>query len=251
VIPFEPLWTQYKRLIKPRGAVVLFGSQPFTSAIVMSNPDWFKYELIWEKGRATGFVHAKNKPLKAHENILVFSPGTTVHEGQSQNRMTYNPQFTEGKPYTKRAVSVNTGMMNHAPSKANLEWVGTVSRNDGFRYPVSVLWFSLHNVGLAHPTQKPVELCEYLIRTYTNEGETVLDNTMGSGTTMVACINASRNGIGIELDPTYYEIAQRRIAEAQAQPTLPLDTAAWDSLSDEAMLEFEQGVETCNEYNAI
>jgi len=218
VIPLEAMWRELKRVVKPRGAVVLFASQPFTSVLIAANLEWFKYELIWRKGRATGFVHAKNKPLKAHENILVFSQGTTVHESQSSIRMTYNPQFEQGKPYTKTVTRTNTGMMNHAPSKANLDFVGTVNQNNGFRYPVSVIDYSLHNVGNSHPTQKPVELLRYLVRTYTNPGETVLDFTMGSGTCGVACAMEGRHFIGVELDAGYFDIAKRRIE--QVQPAL-------------------------------
>ena len=214
------MWEQLGRVAKERAAIVLFGSQPFTSALVMSKPEWFKYEWVWEKGRATGFVHAKNKPLKCHENIAVFSQGTTVHANQSARRMTYNPQMSEGKPYTKTITSANTGMMNHAPSKANLDFVGAVNRNNGTRYPRSVVFESLHNVGLVYPTQKPIALLEYLVKTYTNEGDTVLDFTMGSGTTGVACVKTGRNFIGIDNDPGSYAIAEKRIAEAQMQPRL-------------------------------
>ena len=217
VIPFAPMWAQVKRLLKPRGAFVTTASQPFTSKLVMSNAGWFKYEIVWRKGRATGFVHAKNKPLKAHENIAVFSSGTTVHANQSDRRMTYNPQFEIGLPYKKTITKTNAGMMNHAPSKANIDFVGTVNENAGYRYPVSVLDFSLHNVGLVHPTQKPVALYEYLIRTYTNEGDTVLDFTCGSGTTGVAAMNTGRNFIGVELREDYADIARARIAKAADQ----------------------------------
>ncbi len=212
VIPFITLWEQYKRITKPNGAIVLFGSQPFSSTLIMSNPSWFKYELIWEKGRASGHVHAKNKPLKAHENILVFSSGTTVHKSQSKNRMTYNPQMTEGKPYKRIANDSNkNGALNHKKSKANIEFVGTLINNEGERYPRSVMLFKNHNVGNFHPTQKPVALLEYLIKTYTNEGETVLDNCIGSGSTAIAAINTNRNFIGIEKDQKYFEIACERI----------------------------------------
>lgn len=210
-IPLDSLWTHYKRIIKPIGTVVLFGSQPFTSLLVMSNLEWFKYEIIWEKGRSTGFVHAKNKPLKKHENILVFSPGTTVHKNQSSKRMTYNPQMFSGKPYKKKAVSMNTGMMNHKPSKANQDYVGTVNINNGTRYPTSIVRYSLHNVGLHHPTQKPLDLMEYLIKTYSNQGDTVLDSCCGSGGTLVAAKQTNRNYIGIELLEEYVKISQERL----------------------------------------
>jgi len=214
VIPFDQLWAQYRRITKPNAAIVLTASQPFTSALIMSNVAWFKYEWIWEKGRASGFVHAKNKPMKAHENVCVFSSGTTVHASQSLSRMPYFPQMEEGEPYARTHTKTNTGKLNHAPSKANEAFVGTTSENSGTRYPRSVKFFSNHNVGKVHPTQKPVALMEYLIRTYTNEGQTVLDNTMGSGTTGVACANTNRKFIGIERDDRYFEIAKARIEQA-------------------------------------
>ena len=219
VIPFEPLWKQYRRVVKKKGAVVLFGSQPFTAALVMSNPDWFKYEWVWEKGRASGFVHAKNKPMKAHENILVFSAGVTVHSSQSDKRMFYYPQMDSGEPYSRKITAVNTGKLNHAPSASNLDFVGTESVNSGSRYPRSVRFFGNHNVGNVHPTQKPVALMEYLVKTYTKEGETVLDNTMGSGTTGVACSNLNRKFIGIEMDVNYFDIAKKRILEYTSTST--------------------------------
>ena len=214
VIPFDKLWEQYERVIKQKGAIVLFGSEPFSSALRMSNIELYKYDWIWEKGRASGFVHAKNKPMKAHENISVFSKGTTVHASQSKRRMEYYPQMESGAPYKKKITQVNTGKLNHTPSDANLAFVGTISENEGTRYPRSVLKYSMHNVGTFHPTQKPVDLCEYLIKTYTNEGEIVLDNCIGSGTTAVAAINTSRNFIGIEREPEYVDIANKRIDDA-------------------------------------
>ena len=220
VIPFEPLWEQYKRLIKQNGAVVLFASQPFTSALVMSNVEWFKYAWVWEKSRATGHVHAKNKPMKAHEDVLVFSPGTTVHATQSQRRMNYYPQgiVRVDKEIFRpsRGISGSNVVCGLRPSHKQ-----TIQR-EFENYPKSVLKIaSEHNVGAFHPTQKPVALMEYLIRTYTNEEETVLDNTMGSGTTGVACANTNRKFIGIERDEKYFEIAKKRIEDAyNSSPTV-------------------------------
>ena len=211
IIPTISLWEQYKRIIKPTGIIALFGSQPFSSTLISSNYDWFKYELIWEKCRASGHLHAKNKPLKSHENILIFSGGTTVHASQSKNRATYNPQLTDGYPSKRTFNKANTGKLNHEPSKSNLEFIGKEIINEGVRYPRSVIKCSFHNVGNLHPTQKPTELLEYLIKTYTNENELVLDNTMGSGSTGVACINTNRNFIGIEKDLNYFNIAKDRI----------------------------------------
>ena len=211
------LWKEYERVIKDHGAILLFAQSPFDKILACSNLKLYRYDWIWEKGRASGFVHAKNKPLKCHETISVFSQGTTVHASQSKNRMKYFPQMSTGKPYVKKITQPNTGKLNHSFSKSNIDFVGTVNENEGTRYPRTIIKFSMHNVGNMHPTQKPVALLEYLIRTYTNEGETVLDFTMGSGSTGVACVNTNRNFIGMELDQQYFEIAKKRIEEAQAQ----------------------------------
>ncbi len=218
VIDLDLMWEQLKRVTKKNGAIVMTASQPFTTTLIASNMKMFKYCWVWEKGRATGHVHAKNKPLKAHEDICLWSTGTTVHKNQSHKRTTYNPVITRGSPYSKTANTANSGMMNHRPSRANINYVGTTSVNSGTRYPRSVIRFSLHNVGLLHPTQKPVALMEYLIKTYTNEGETVLDFTMGSGTCGVACVKTNRNFIGIELDEGYFEIAKKRIEKERDKP---------------------------------
>ena len=211
IIPLEPMWEQLKRVIKSNGAIALTASQPFTTKLIASNYEMFKYEWIWEKGRASGFLHSKNKPLKAHENIIVFSGGTTVHVGQSKNRMLYLPQMMPGKSYERKRKSINTGNLNHTPSLSNIDFIGNKSINEGTRYPRSIVKFKNHNVGNYSPTQKPVALMEFLIKTYTNEGEAVLDFTMGSGTTGIACKKLNRNFIGIELDENYFNIAQERI----------------------------------------
>jgi len=215
VIPFEPMWAAIKHVLKPRGVFVTTASQPFTSALVMSNPKWFKYELVWKKTRPSGFLHAKNKPLKTHENIVVFSAAAAVHASQTDNRMTYNPQKSPGKPYVKRSdPKVNLAWSNMIrPSTKDVHT--TINRGD--RYPTSVHTCSNDNHNSIHATQKPVALYEYLIRTYTNEGETVLDMTAGSGTTGVAAINTGRNVILIEQREDYADIARRRCAEAAEQ----------------------------------
>ena len=195
VIPFEPLWEQYERIIKDNSAIVLFGSQPFTSALVMSNLKLFKYEWIWQKTLATNFMLVKKQPAKKHENILVFY----------KKQPTYNPQMEIGKPYKDKPRKRTVGI------HGNAETIKKAINNEGTRYPSSVQLFSNGNNGNVHPTQKPVELCEYLIKTYTSENELVLDNCIGSGTTAIACINTNRNYIGFELDNTYYEIAKNRI----------------------------------------
>lgn len=202
VVPLKPLWEQYKRVIKKNGAIVLFSQQPFTSTLILSNPDWFRYEWIWEKHQGTGFLNAKKMPLKIHENILVFY----------KNLPTYNPQWTWQEPYvTKREIGVPS--TNYRDGKNN-----SVSISDGRRYPVSIQKFK-NDVGL-HPTQKPVALTEYLIKTYTNSGETVLDNCMGSGTTAIACLNTGRKYVGFEKNDDYYQMILERISEHVVQEKL-------------------------------
>jgi len=196
VIPFEPMWDQLKRIIKPNGAIVLFGSQPFTSALIMSNPKMFKYCWVWDKGKGTGFLNAKKQPLRSCEDVTVFY----------SKQPTYNPQKTQGKPYLcKKGGPTDNYRKDSKPE--------IITENSGGRCPLTLISFSRDN-DKEHPTQKPVALLEYLIKTYTNEGETVLDFTMGSGTTGVACVNTGRNFIGIEKDAGYFEIAKQRIGEA-------------------------------------
>jgi site-specific DNA-methyltransferase (adenine-specific) len=197
VIPLEPLWKEYKRVIKPRGAVVLFGSQPFTSRLVMSNPDWYRHEWVWIKNRGSNFGNTIREPFKEHESILVFGPGKWTYNKQMQER-TGGGVALIGKDIRRKTGTENYGNFQEY----------TVSLPP-LRVPSSWQKFNTE-VGL-HPTQKPVALLEYLVRTYTNEGDTVLDNTMGSATTGVACLNTGRNFIGIERDPTYYDIALHRL----------------------------------------
>lgn len=205
-IPFKPLWEHYRRILKPDGAVVLTASQPFTSMLTLSNMAWFKYCLVWEKSSAGGFLDAKFRPLKAHEDIVVFSPAGCSNG--SNPAMRYAPQMGTGEPYRYASM----GDVGQAGSRSR---VGRLERaSDGSRYPRSVLYFPSDPSGL-HPTQKPLSLFEYLVRTYSNKGDLVLDNTMGSGTTLVACLNTGRRGIGIEKDPTYFAIAEQRIADAR------------------------------------
>lgn len=196
IIPFSALWKQYDRIVKENGAVCLFAQPPFDKKLAMSNITNLRYEWVWNKKKGTGFLNANKMPLKAHELVLVFY----------KRLPTYNPQRRPGGPY-KRSPGKRMGTNYNEAARVN-----TVST--GGRYPVDVLEFAPDR-GL-HPTQKPVALCEYLIRTYTNPGEVVLDNCMGSGTTAVACINTGRNFIGFELDPGYHAIAQQRVADAMA-----------------------------------
>jgi DNA modification methylase len=198
VIPFEPMWDRLNKLIKTNGAIALFGSEPFSSMLRVSNIKQYKYDWIWNKKLAGNGILAKKQPLKIHENISIF------------NSKIYYPQMIQGKMRHKM-----TGGIKESEITGGKSIVKEYSNN--LYYPVSIQEYTLANLrkGRLHPTQKPVELCEYLIKTYTNEGETVLDNCMGSGSTGVACINTGRNFIGIELDKGYFNIAQKRIAEAQ------------------------------------
>ena len=225
VIPLEPMWAQLKRVIKPRGAIVLFAAQPFTSALVMSNAEWFRYAMVWRKTMPLGFMHAKNKPLNTHEDIVVFSGGIVAHFGKSESRMTYNPQMKAGKPYRKHITEKNRSGEHRWLRPSHSDYT---LENDGERYPGSVIEYSNGNSNSQHPTQKPVDLLAYLIRTYTNEGETVLDFTMGSGSTGVAAMKEGRRFVGIELDAGYFDIAKRRIGEAVTDVAFGLFAEAAD-----------------------
>jgi site-specific DNA-methyltransferase (adenine-specific) len=199
IIPFEPLWKEYKRIIKDNGAIVLTAKQPFTSNLLLSNINMFRYELIWQKDKGTDFGNSNIKPLNAHENILIFYSKSPI----------YNKQMEIGKPYTKKNYRNNGNDDLNFKSDNSGVWI-----NNGERTPISVIKISRDNISRGtsiHPTQKPVALFEYLIKTYTNEGDLVLDNCAGSGTTGVACKNLNRNCILIEKDEEYFKIAERRI----------------------------------------
>lgn len=202
-LPFEVMWHHYERLVKPRGAVVLTASQPFTTRLASSRPGWFRYEWIWDKvTRATGFQLAKKRPLKRHENVLVFY----------RRQPTYNPQMGKGKAYvSKRGAQSWAGF--------NSKIAGTTTVNRGERYPTSILRIPSpgHAERGQHPTQKPVELMEYLVRTYTDPGDVVLDNCMGSGTTGVACVRSGRRFVGIELDRGFLTTARRRLRDESSR----------------------------------
>lgn len=202
VIPFGALWAQYRRVLKPLGAIVLTASQPFTTALIASNYDWFKYCWVWEKSRPGDIFNAKNKPLKAHEDICVFSEGTTANK--SLRRMRYFPQGVGAGGVQTNNPDCVAAFKAPRPSHAK----NYVTQGSG--YPRSILRIASEGKTV-HPTQKPVALMEYLIRTYTNPGDVVMDNCMGSGTTGVACVNTDRSFIGIERDPDYFKIAQGRI----------------------------------------
>ena len=214
VIPLDKLWAEYRRIIKERGAIVLFAQQPFTSELVMSNPTMFKYEWIWEKEKGTGHMNSNYCPMKIHENILVFSKSAACFVKEPTDAMIYNPQYKKGKPYFAKVNPLNN-------SNYDLSWQTSYkSHQDGEHYrPTDIIFFQHDNEAL-HPTQKPVDLLRYLVLTYTNEGDTVLDNCMGSGTTAIACIKERRHFIGFELSKEYFDKAVKRIKAEQAQLTL-------------------------------
>lgn len=205
-IPFEPMWEEFLRVTKHNAAIVLFSQMPFGAELIMSQRKLFRYEWIWEKSLGVGFLNAKKMPLRCHENILVFY----------RKLPTYNPQHWFDKPYQKPLwqgkVTKNYNLLDRQEPYEN---------PTGKRYPIDILQFytaSTHtNIISIHPQQKPVPLLEYLIRTYTNEGELVLDATMGSGSTGVACMNTRRQFIGFELEEKFFNIAQKRIGEALAK----------------------------------
>lgn len=199
IIPLEPLWAQYRRIIKSNGVIALHGDMPFTAALVSAGKDLYRYELIWVKENGSDFLNANRKPLKAHESIQIFY----------KHQPTYNKQYVDGKPYKNRGGQRRKASPNWGKFRDGI----LTDCSDGKRNPTTILKFPREK-GL-HPTQKPVKLEEWLIKTYTNPGETVLDNCMGSGTTGVACINTNRDFIGIEKNPDYYKTAISRIKEAQ------------------------------------
>jgi site-specific DNA-methyltransferase (adenine-specific) len=209
VIPFEPLWEKYKRVIKPNAAIVLTASQPFTTALIASNIKEFRYCWVWDKVRATNFMSAKWMPLLKTEDVCVFS--TASCNAMSKTRMTYHPQ---GVVQLNRVVKNGKNVGGRVASDRGAVFAaGKEYKQEFTSYPKNLLSFGSEPEAV-HPTQKPVALMEYLIKTYTNEGETVLDNTMGSGTTGVACVNTSRKFIGIEMDDAYFDIAKNRILDS-------------------------------------
>ena len=202
IIPFEPLWKQYNRIIKDNGAIVLFGTEPFSSHLRLSNLKNYKYDWIWDKVKGTGFLNAKRQPMRNHELISVFY----------KKQCTYNPQKTYGHKMKKSYRSKDLQTDVYGEMKNDYIYESTE------RYPRSIQVFSTDTQNSSlHPTQKPVALIEYLIKTYTNDGELVFDSCMGSGTTGVACINTNRRFIGIELDNNYFEIAKNRISEVEQE----------------------------------
>jgi len=202
VIPFGELWCQYDRVCKNNAVIALTAQNLFSAKTIMSNENNYRYSLIWEKSKAGGFLNASRMPLQNHEDILIFYKSLPK----------YNPQMQAGNPYRKKAASNGDG-----GNYGIFERKGVIKINNGERFPLSIINFNNGNNKTYHPTQKPVALIEYLIRTYTDKGDTVLDNCVGSGTTAVACKNTHRNFIAIEKEPKYVEIAKRRVANAQPQ----------------------------------
>ena len=200
IIPLEKLWEQYERVLKDNGAIVLTAQQPFTTTLIASNLEIYKYNWVWAKSQVSGFLNAKKQPLREHEDICVF------YSKQS----TYNPQMTKGKMQLKRTGGSSSNYNDFIPKPLY---------SDEY-YPKTILDFPLQRFKGGHPTQKPVALFEYLIKTYTNKNETVLDNCMGSGTTAIACMNTNRNYIGFELDENYYKKSLERIKNHATQNEL-------------------------------
>lgn len=207
VIPFELLWEQYERVIKENGAIVLFGQGTFYVDLVNSNRKLFRYDLVWDKQLISGFLNAKRMPLRKHEQIAVFY----------KKLPTYNPQFSSGSPLHSRGVAFAT----KDPVSRNYNRHGQADdsrKGSTEKYPTSIVGFPKPHASVAvHRTEKPVPLLEWLIKTYTNEGDTVLDNCMGSGSTGVACVKTGRNFVGMELDPKYFEIATERIGRSREE----------------------------------
>lgn len=210
-IPLDALWAEWKRILAPGGAVVLTATQPFSSMLVSSNPKWFRHDLVWKKNISTGFLNARRSPMRCHEDILVFSEG----------RPPYTPQMRRGKAYTKKVSKVQPSS-NYGPH------LNTATKNTGTRYPVSILEFDVER-GL-HRTQKPVELMKWLIRTYSNENDIVLDCCIGSGTTAIAALDTGRRFVGIERDPIIHQSAIERLR--QRIPTIAEVIKSSDSKGD-------------------
>ena len=206
MIPFEPLWDQYKRIIKKHRPIVLFGQEPFSSNLRLSNLSWYKYDWYWRKSRPSGFMSAKLKPLKDIEIITVFSSGTTAN--CSPNNMTYHPQGLKDDAYVWKRPQYYTGSEGVNPYHKSHKLEREVSKSG---YPRQVLDFANPNKEVLHPTQKPIDLLEYLINTYSVAGNLVLDNCMGSGSTGIAALNLGRRFIGIEKDEVHFETAKNRI----------------------------------------
>lgn len=210
LIPMDLIWEQYKRIIKDNGVIALFAQQPFTSLIVASNINDFRHNIVWHKDKCANFLHAKNQPRKTTEDILIFSKQGSGFVHNSKNKCTYNPQMIDRKPRKPTPKTTRSKSLLEVRGKAC-----DLQSGEGFipdkSYPENIVYFKTEHKDRFHPCQKPIDLLEYLIKTYSNENELILDNTMGSGSTGVACLNTNRKFIGIEKDDKYFEIAKQRI----------------------------------------
>lgn len=206
-IPFEPLWEQYERIIKDNGAILLFGIEPFSSNLRISNLKMYRYDWVWHKDRHANFLFAKKQPLKKHENISVFY----------KKQPTYNPQMTEGKKNNSMFKKGSEGKTEHK-ELMNQNVKLKENKKDGLKYPSTIQFFQCISRGKnVHPTQKPVELFEYFIKTYTNENDIVMDSCLGSGTTAVACEMNNRKWIGFETEKEYIEIINKRLEQVESE----------------------------------
>ena len=214
IIPFDKLWEQYERIIKPNGAIVLTATEPFTSYLLLSNISLYRHKRVWVKSKCPNFLQAGNQPRKMHEDIIVFSKGSYGY--QSKIKSTYNPikENVVNNTINNKGAHISK-TMKRLTGNMNVVLKSAEDYNDQENYPDDIDFFDNEKIK-EHPTQKPIGLFEYLIKTYTNENDLVLDNTMGSGTTGVACVNTNRNFIGIEKDEKYFAIAEKRINEAIA-----------------------------------
>jgi site-specific DNA-methyltransferase (adenine-specific) len=219
VIDMNKLWVEYKRILKkPTGVIVLFGQQPFTTRIISGNYEWFKYNITWKKNKTTQFLLANYRPMKCTEDICVFSPGGAAAASKKKGNMTYNPQNLVPVNKTKRNSEKRIGKMLNQPHHLgpNNKLTSNTEYTQKFtNYPIDLIEFDIES-NTIHETQKPLKLIEYLIKTYSNENDVVLDNAMGSGTTGVGCINTSRQFIGIELEKKYFDLSHKRIEERLA-----------------------------------
>ena len=226
IIDIEHLWEQYKRIIKkPSGVIVLFGQQPFTSRLISSNYNWFKYNIIWKKNKTTQYLLANYRPMKCTEDICVFSPGGAAAASRHKGNMTYNPQGLIPVEIKKKNSGKRIGKMLNQPHHLgpNNKLLSNTEYSQKFtNYPTEFIEFDIESDTI-HETQKPVKLLEYLIRTYSNENDSVLDNTMGSGSTGIACINTNRKFTGIELEEKYYNLSLKRISDYVNNKTNKID----------------------------
>lgn len=214
IINIEKLWIEYRRILKkPTGVIVLFGQQPFTTKLISGNYDWFKYVITWKKNKTTQFLLANYRPMKSTEDIIVFSPGGAASASKTTGNMTYNPQGLIPKTVIKKNSQKRIGKMlnqEHHLGKNNKLISDSEYQQNYTNYPKDIIEFNIESSTI-HETQKPVDLLEYLIKTYSNIGNTVLDNTMGSGSTGIACLNTQRNFIGMEIEQKYFDLATQRI----------------------------------------